>query len=159
MNATLKLDVTDESETDVLGHCLAEILPAGAVVALIGPLGAGKTRLVRSICSAAGVEDGVVASPTFVLVHEYEGRLPIYHFDAYRLRNQQEFQALGPDEYFSSEGWSFVEWADRVRDCLPAGRLEIQIQPTGEQTRSFQFHATGAEYTPLIDVLKAQWKN
>src|SRR5262245_34282399 len=116
MTATLTIDIADESETDTLGRCLAEILPAGAVVALIGPLGAGKTRLVRSICRAVGVEDGVVASPTFVLVHEYEGRLPIYHFDAYRLRNEQEFQALGPDEYFSSDGWSFVEWADRVRD-------------------------------------------
>src|SRR4051812_37370399 len=72
MTATLMIDIADEDETDALGRCLAEILPAGAVVALIGPLGAGKTRLVRSICSAAGVEDGVVASPTFVLVHEYE---------------------------------------------------------------------------------------
>jgi tRNA threonylcarbamoyladenosine biosynthesis protein TsaE len=159
MTATVTIEVADETETDALGRCLAEILPSGAVVALIGPLGAGKTRLVRAICSAAGVEDGVVASPTFVLVHEYEGRLPIYHFDAYRLRNQEEFHALGPDEYFSSDGWSFVEWADRVRDCLPADRLEIQIQPTGEQTRSFQFHAIGAECTPLTDVLKARWKN
>jgi tRNA threonylcarbamoyladenosine biosynthesis protein TsaE len=159
MTATLMIDIADEDETDALGRCLAEILPAGAVVALIGPLGAGKTRLVRSICSAAGVEDGVVASPTFVLVHEYECRLPICHFDAYRLRNEQEFQALGPDEYFSSDGWSFVEWADRVRDCLPAEYLKISIQPTGEQSRTLEFRAIGAAYMPLLDALKTLSKN
>jgi tRNA threonylcarbamoyladenosine biosynthesis protein TsaE len=159
MTATSTINIDDEAQTDAVGQVLAEILPSGAVVALIGPLGAGKTRLVRAICNAAGVDDGVVASPTFVLVHEYEGRLPIYHFDAYRLRNEQEFQALGADEYFSSDGWSFVEWADRVRECLPAEYLEINIQPTGEQSRTLEFRAFGAAYMPLLDALRARLTN
>src|SRR5579871_5394859 len=92
----------DEAATARLGRALADALPAASVVALIGPLGAGKTRLVQAIAAAAGVKDQEVVSPTFVLIHEYRGRVPIYHFDAYRLRDEDEFLQLGPQEYFDS---------------------------------------------------------
>jgi tRNA threonylcarbamoyladenosine biosynthesis protein TsaE len=157
MTAKITLEIADESETDKLGEKLAEVLPAAAVVTLIGPLGAGKTRLVRAICRAGGVPDGVVSSPTFVLVHEYSGRLPIYHFDAYRLRNQDEFLALGPEEYFTSNGWSLIEWADRVTECLPEERLEIEIEPTASDARRFTIRAIGPRYADVVDKLKQLW--
>src|SRR6478672_6872154 len=117
-----------EFDTERLGAALASVLPAGTVVGLIGPLGAGKTRLVQAVATALGVRPGSVTSPTFVLVNEYtSGRLPVYHFDTYRLKDDDEFLNLGPDEYFDSNGITFVEWADRVATLLPKDRLEIAI--------------------------------
>src|SRR5262245_32656844 len=113
----------DESLTQRLGRALAESLPRGAVVGLVGPLGAGKTRRVQAIADAAGVAQETVTSPTFVLVHEYAGRVPIFHFDVYRIHDEDEFLALGPEEYYSQGGWTLIEWADRVANCLPAERI------------------------------------
>jgi tRNA threonylcarbamoyladenosine biosynthesis protein TsaE len=124
------------------------------VVALVGSLGAGKTRLVQAVAQAAGVPSDIIASPTFVLVHEYQGRLPIFHFDVYRLRDEDEFLALGPEEYFSQPGWSFVEWADRVVDCLPPERIEISIEPVDPNIRRFSIRALGEKYQQTIESLK-----
>ncbi|HEY2146906.1 MAG TPA: tRNA (adenosine(37)-N6)-threonylcarbamoyltransferase complex ATPase subunit type 1 TsaE [Pirellulales bacterium] len=136
-------EARDEASTVTLGRALADSLPPRAVVALIGPLGAGKTRLVQAVAEAAGVDPREVISPTFVLIHEYEGRVPICHFDAYRLRDEDDFLRLGPEEYFERAGWSFIEWADRVERCLPGERLEIRIEPTGPLSRRFTISALG----------------
>src|SRR5579871_1274676 len=156
MSREFVYESTDEAATEKLGAALAAALPPQAVIALIGPLGAGKTRLVQAVASAAGVPDGVVASPTFVLVHEYEGNVPIYHFDAYRLANEREFAALGPEEYFARPGWSFIEWADRVTASLPADRLEISIEPSGEMTRRITVSAKGDDHANVITRLTQQ---
>ena len=119
--------------TRSFGHRLASLLFPGAVVALVGPLGAGKTQLVRAVAEGLGIADSrVVSSPTFVLIQEYEARLPIYHFDAYRLRTEVEFIDLGAHEYFEGSGVCLVEWADRVEASLPEQFLKITIAPTGE---------------------------
>ncbi len=132
----------DEADTERLGQALAAALPGGTVVGLIGTLGAGKTRLVQAFAAAHGVPREEATSPTFVLVNEYRGRVPIYHIDAYRLRDEDEFLELGPEEYFDSAGVTFVEWADRVADCLPAARLEIQCEAVGETERRFTLRGT-----------------
>src|SRR5437588_4428535 len=101
-----------ESDTEHFGAALAGVLSPGTVVALIGPLGAGKTRLVQAVATALGVPVGSVTSPTFVLVNEYMGgRMPVYHFDTYRLKDDDEFLNLGADEYFDAGGLTFIEWA------------------------------------------------
>jgi tRNA threonylcarbamoyladenosine biosynthesis protein TsaE len=105
------------------------------------------------VASAAGVEEGVVASPTFVLVHEYAGIVPIYHFDAYRLGSEAEFAALGTDEYFSLPGWSFIEWADRISNCLPPDRLEVTIEPGEASARRFTIRALGAQHQGVLEKL------
>ena len=115
----------------------------GLVVALVGDLGAGKTRLVQSAAEGLGVDPSVVNSPTFVLIQEYAGRLPVYHFDTYRLKDSDEFLELGADEYLSSDGVCFVEWADRMDEVLPADRLTIQFEITGETTRTLRLSAGG----------------
>jgi tRNA threonylcarbamoyladenosine biosynthesis protein TsaE len=150
------LDVADENATNDLGAVLATALPQGIVVGLIGPLGSGKTRLVQALARAAGVADGIVASPTFVLIHEYAGRVPIFHFDVYRVRSQDEFLALGPEEYFDQPGWSLVEWADRVRDCLPDDRLEIEIELAGATARRLTIGALGKNAARALTELKTQ---
>src|SRR3954471_4675282 len=111
---TLAIEVESESDTEALGGALAGVVSPGTVIGLVGPLGAGKTRLVRALAEALGVDPGAIASPTFVLIHEYEGQIPVVHCDAYRLRDADEFEALGVDDYWSGGGICLVEWADRV---------------------------------------------
>jgi tRNA threonylcarbamoyladenosine biosynthesis protein TsaE len=153
----LTLTLHNEQDTDRLGAALAEMLPPGTVVALIGTLGAGKTRLVQAVASALGVPRDAVTSPTFVLVNEYrQGRLPIFHVDTYRLKNDDEFLALGPEEYFDSAGLTFIEWADRVADLLPTDRLEITLEVTGDTTRSVTIEPIGPKLAPAIDRLRHQ---
>ncbi len=140
MNVTIHqkaliVDVQDEDEMEQLGRALATCLGPGSVVGLNGPLGSGKTRLARSIAEAFKVPAEAVSSPTFVLIQEYEGTLPIYHFDTYRLRSAEEFRALGPSEYFDAQGVSLVEWADRVAQELPDRAWRVAIEATGERTR------------------------
>ena len=137
-------------DTDRLAAALAEALPDGAVVALHGTLGAGKTRLVRALAAVCGVPAENVVSPTFVLCQEYRGRRTLYHFDAYRIRDDDEFLELGPEEYFESPGITLIEWAERVERCLPEERLEITIEPTGETSREFTITATGAKFDAVI---------
>jgi len=146
----------NEQDTEQLGRSLAETLPAGTVVALIGTLGAGKTRLVQAVAIALGVPSGTVTSPTFVLAAEYlAGRLPIYHFDTYRLHDEDEFIELGPEEYFDGAGITFVEWADRVVSCLPEDYLRIRIEVLAETQREFFLTASSPAVEPLVAQLRA----
>ncbi|MDP6466825.1 MAG: tRNA (adenosine(37)-N6)-threonylcarbamoyltransferase complex ATPase subunit type 1 TsaE [Pirellulaceae bacterium] len=146
------------AHTDQLGAALAAVLPAATTVALGGTLGAGKTRLVQAIAAGFNVPRSEVVSPTYVLCHEYEGRLPIYHLDVYRLCDDDEFLELGPEEYFESAGITLIEWADRVVDCLPRDRLEINIQITGTSQRRFEITATGARAEAILEALQAKLK-
>lgn len=144
----------DESSTDRLGQLLADVLPDGTAIALIGTLGAGKTRLVQGVATAMGVPAKRVTSPTFVLVNEYtEGRRPIYHFDTYRLRDEDEFLELGPEEYFEREGLTFVEWADRVERCLPLDYLKIQIEVLEESKREFILTGSSPTADKMVEQL------
>ncbi len=108
-----------EVATEALGHALAEVVGANEVIALVGSLGAGKTRLARAIAEGLGVDPLVVSSPTFVLIHEYEGNLIVFHFDAYRLASASQFEALGVADYWEAGGVCLVEWADRVSELIP----------------------------------------
>lgn len=131
----LRIEVEDEAETGRIGRALAGVVGPGTVVGLIGPLGAGKTRLVRAVAEALGVDPGAIASPTFVLIHEYEGVLPVYHFDTYRLAGPDDFDALGVADYWDGDGVCLVEWADRVADRLPRDSWRLSIEPLGESRR------------------------
>src|SRR5207302_3612483 len=133
---TLQIDVPDLAATTAFGRRLGELLFPGAVIALVGPLGAGKTHLVRAVAEGLGIADSrAVSSPTFVLIQEYNARLPIYHFDAYRLRRPEEFADLGVQEYFEGNGVCLIEWADRVLECLPTEHVRIDMRVTGESSR------------------------
>jgi tRNA threonylcarbamoyladenosine biosynthesis protein TsaE len=133
------------ADTDLLGGALAAALPDGAVVALCGTLGAGKTRLVQALAAACDIDRSEVTSPTFVLCQEHSGSRTLYHFDVYRLAGDEEFQRLGPQEYFSAGGITLIEWADKVAASLPDERLEITIAVTGETSRQFTLRAWGEE--------------
>ncbi|MCI0495607.1 tRNA (adenosine(37)-N6)-threonylcarbamoyltransferase complex ATPase subunit type 1 TsaE, partial [candidate division KSB1 bacterium] len=120
----IKLISQSEEATLQLGAALARQLQAGDVIALHGDLGSGKTCLTRGICRGLGVFQDVT-SPTFVLINEYRGRLPVYHFDFYRLESLDEIWNLGIDDYINNEGICIIEWADRGTQLLPTQRIEI----------------------------------
>ncbi len=125
----MRIIINSEADTVKLGQRLAGALPQGSVISLVGNLGAGKTRLVQAFAAAWGAVEGSVTSPTFVLINEYyTPRGPIYHIDAYRLKDDDEFLNLGPEEYFASNGVTFIEWGNRVERCLPADAIEIAIE-------------------------------
>lgn len=151
MKHTIVFDSNDLNATQKLGAILEESIPDGAVVSLIGSLGTGKTTLVRAIASAGGENPQDVSSPTFVLVQEYTaGRRPIYHFDAYRIADDDEFLELGPEEYFDSDGVTFVEWADRVENCLPDSYIQIVVEHTGDRSRRYKITAIGDQYQNFL---------
>ena len=140
-----------ESDTQRLGAALGAVLPPGTTVALVGPLGAGKTRLVQAVAESLGVPPRTVTSPTFVLLNEYTGgRLPIFHFDTYRLKDD-EFLNLGPDEYFDSQGLTFVEWADRVAHIMPAERIVVTFEVMGETARCIIVSGTSPRMEQLAN--------
>ena len=148
-----ELIVADEAGTTWFGRVLAKLLQPGQVVALNGPLGAGKTRLVQAVAEALGCTRQTVNSPTFVLIQEYDGRLPLYHVDAYRLKDSDEFLEIGGDELLASDGACLIEWADRIADVLPRDLLRIDITPTGETERLFKITAAGPRSKAIIDAL------
>jgi tRNA threonylcarbamoyladenosine biosynthesis protein TsaE len=134
----LTIEVDSEEETQRLGQALAHVIEPGVVMGLIGPLGAGKTRLVRAVAECLEVDPAAIASPTFVLIHEYEGRIPVYHFDVYRLTSLQAFEDLGVADYWKAGGVCLIEWADRVLPLLPADAWLIRIEPVDTTSRKMK---------------------
>lgn len=125
-------------ETVELGRRLGSQLKGGEVIGICGPLGSGKTHLIKGIASGAGARDSKqVNSPTFVIVNEYAGRLDIYHIDAYRLNSVAEFEMLGFDEYCTPRSVVLIEWADKVESALKAvNYIRIELQHAGETKRA-----------------------
>lgn len=123
-------------ETVRFGMELAKRLKKGDVVALVGELGSGKTVLTKGIAKGLGVKDvRYVNSPTFVIIKEYKGKLPLYHFDLYRIDRSNALDAENFEEYFYGDGVTVVEWADKIRRLLPKKYLEVKLNVTGEGKR------------------------
>lgn len=123
------------ADTEIAGREFARDMPPGAVVALVGPLGAGKTQFVKGLVREIGAPVPVT-SPTFTLIHEYTGgRIPVYHFDFFRIEDRQSAERLGLDEYFFGDGISVVEWADKFSELIPPGARWISLEPTSETDR------------------------
>ncbi len=139
----------DEDATLRLGWIIGELAEPGDTIALIGQLGSGKTVLARGVAAGLGIE-GRITSPTFTLIREYRGRLPLYHFDLYRLEDPREVEALGCEEYFYGRGITLVEWADRAISSLPEERLEIRFTYI-DDGRCLEFRAIGSRYRQLLE--------
>lgn len=129
-------------ETKEFGRKLTKRLKPGSVLALVGPLGSGKTVLAQGICSGLEVKRAVT-SPSFVIINEYPGRLAqspiwVYHFDLYRLENLDEFAKLGYEEYFYGKGITLIEWAEKVTPFLPKKRWEVSLKILSESEREIR---------------------
>jgi tRNA threonylcarbamoyladenosine biosynthesis protein TsaE len=124
-------------ETIELGRKIGSQLNGGEVIAITGPLGSGKTHLIKGIATGAGAQDGrSINSPTFVIVNEYVGRLDIFHIDAYRLNSTAEFEMLGFDDFCYPQSVVLIEWADKIESAL-AGTdyISIVLEHTGQSSR------------------------
>ena len=119
--------IENEESTREFGHQLAGYLKPGSVVALFGDLGTGKTTLTKYIGEGLGV-DGIITSPTFTIIQEYrDSKIPLYHFDVYRLQSEQELLELGYEDYFYGEGVTVIEWADKIQSLLPKDAISIHM--------------------------------
>lgn len=148
------IEVADLAGTESLGRRLGAMLFPGAVVALDGQLGAGKTHFTRAVAEGLRITNpAAVCSPTYTLVHEYPGPMPVYHFDAYRLRDAREFLELGADEYLAGDGVCVIEWAERVAIALPVERLDVRIERLDENRRRFTLGGCGEQYEQLLRIL------
>ena len=123
-----KIVIKNEEETKKFGEKLCEKLTAGSIVALTGDLGTGKTTLTKAIAAGLGVTD-VITSPTFNIVKQYDsGRLPLYHFDVYRIGDVDEMYEIGYEEYFFGDGVCVIEWADLIEEIIPDDAVRIEIE-------------------------------
>ena len=136
------INSNSSEETFKYGKYLAKLLQPGDIIALSGELGAGKTVFTKGLAAGLGIEDSIT-SPTFTIIKEYKGRMPLYHFDVYRIESD-DLDDLGYDNYFYSKGLSVVEWSEKIADKLPADYLAIKITyGSNEQERKLEFMAKG----------------
>ncbi|MBN2181820.1 MAG: tRNA (adenosine(37)-N6)-threonylcarbamoyltransferase complex ATPase subunit type 1 TsaE [Sedimentisphaerales bacterium] len=137
MDSDLNFVTNSPAETIELGRKIGSRLQGGEVIALYGPLGSGKTHLIKGIAAGAGAEDGrAVNSPTFVIVNEYLGMLDIYHIDAYRLNSVAEFEMLGFDDYCYQQSVVLIEWADKIESALETlDYIRITLEHGGRSSR------------------------
>ena len=135
MAVAAELFTTSAEETEAAGERLAARLRPGDVVALVGELGAGKTCFIRGLVRGLGATTRAT-SPTFVLINQYRGRVPIYHVDAYRTQSLRELLEIGVDELMGGDGVTVVEWADKLLPLLPPGTIEVRIAGVGDEPRA-----------------------
>lgn len=134
---TTLIETKSEEETIKLGEKIGVKLKRGDIVSLVGDLGAGKTYLTKGIVKSLNVKTGA-KSPTFVIINEYKGDLPVYHFDCYRIKGKDELERLGYEEYFYGNGVTVIEWADKVAELIPKNAVRIEIGITGKNERKFK---------------------
>ena len=131
------LELSSLERTERFGKILGTIVDPGDIITLGGPLGSGKTALTQTIARGLGVDPGIyVTSPTFSLLHEYQGRIPLYHMDLYRLAGEDEIESLGFTEYFYGNGLTVIEWPERLGSLLPPVRLHVELAISGQTSRT-----------------------
>ena len=140
-------------ETEEFGKRLGSILEGGDLISLTGDLGAGKTTLTKSIGVGLEVSD-YITSPTFTLINEYKGRVWLYHFDVYRLEDEEDLLDLGYEDYFYSNGVTIVEWGNKIEDILPENRIDINLEKGKElDERIVTITGHGDRYNKIIKEL------
>ena len=148
---------TSHQHTTRLGQVIGRVLRGGETIALYGPLGAGKTALVRGLAQGLGASPTAVTSPTFVVIHEYQGRLPLAHVDLYRIRSLLELESTGLIEYFSGQTVIAIEWADKGLATLPQDRIEIVLNHRAAQSRTIQLSVTGPKSDEVLALARRQY--
>lgn len=152
----MKLTSLGPEETQHLGRELGKLAQSGDVILLVGNLGAGKTCLTQGIAWGLDI-DGYARSPSFVVVNEYRGRLPMFHIDLYRLDSIAEVADLGLDDYLYGRGLCVVEWADKALELLPPQNLLIEIDFVSDNERRLELTAHGNRYKEMLSEIKKRY--
>jgi len=137
-----------------IGEMLGSRLGPGDTVCLYGDLGSGKTNFAYGIAQGLRVQTQYITSPTFTFVNEYQGRVPFYHIDLYRLQEPGELVNIGFDEYIDSDGVAVIEWAERAEDELPEESLSVYLAYVDDRSREIGFLAEGKRYEALLEELR-----
>ncbi|MBI2872778.1 MAG: tRNA (adenosine(37)-N6)-threonylcarbamoyltransferase complex ATPase subunit type 1 TsaE [Chloroflexi bacterium] len=153
MTEPLVMTTSSPQETQALGRKLGALARAGDVYLLSGALGTGKTCLTQGIAWGLGVQE-YAHSPTFVLVHVYRGRLPVYHMDLFRIDDIREVVDLGIDDYLEGDGVCVVEWAEKAVEAFPVEHLLVRLEHVGEQERRLTLEPRGHRYRELVEALR-----
>lgn len=148
----IELTAHSDAELREIGRYLGRRLFRGAFIAFFGGLGAGKTTMTKGIAAALGIEG--ILSPTFTIARHHEGKLPLDHFDAYRIEEADELYAIGYDDVLASDSVKVMEWCENVPEALPEERLEIHITGSGAEPRRISVKAFGEEYDRLLEDMK-----
>ncbi|MDY4609010.1 MAG: tRNA (adenosine(37)-N6)-threonylcarbamoyltransferase complex ATPase subunit type 1 TsaE [Sphaerochaetaceae bacterium] len=130
----MKFESKSVADTLALGRRLGSVCKPGTVISLRGSLGAGKTVIAKGVAEALGITEAIV-SPTFTLVQEYEGTMPMYHMDLYRISGTEEFEMIGGEEMLYSDGVALVEWSEKIESMLPDDTVYIELEILPDQTR------------------------
>jgi tRNA threonylcarbamoyladenosine biosynthesis protein TsaE len=155
----MHIQLNDLGDTEKLGEILGNLAKAGDVICLDGDLGAGKTTLSQAIARGLEVPDNCyVTSPSFAILHEYEGRIPMYHMDFYRLQDAGEVEDLGFEEYFYLEGLTVIEWSNRAVEILPDERMILEISINENLTRTVTLKCT-RKYNKILRQIGKKFKN
>jgi tRNA threonylcarbamoyladenosine biosynthesis protein TsaE len=149
---------TSPEQTWHIGRMLGARLAAGDTVCLYGDLGAGKTSFSYGIALGLEVKEQYITSPTFTLVNEYQGRVPFYHIDLYRLQGPGELESIGFGEYIDSDGVTVIEWAERAENELPAECFSVYLSTVDENSREIGFLVEGERYEKLLADLQIDLK-
>lgn len=149
----MRIQTHSPEETMRFGQELARHLKAGDILCLSGDLGSGKTTLVKGIAKGLKIKESDVISPTFVLMNIYDGRLPLYHFDFYRLDDIKEIAAIGCDEFLYGNGVAVIEWAERLGELMPEERLDVHLHYGNQSERVIALTPKGDRYKRLMQCL------
>ena len=154
---TIQIKLHNLEDTEKLGFLLGNLAAPGDVICLDGDLGAGKTALSQAIARGLGVPDTCyVTSPSFTILHEYEGRIPMYHMDFYRLQDAGEVEDLGFDEYFYLTGLTVIEWSNRAVELLPDDRIALLIELNNDLSRTITLKST-KKYAKFLHSINRQF--
>ena len=148
-----RVETISADETIALGERLGRVARRGDLVCVWGDLGAGKTQLAKGVALGLGI-DATITSPTFVLMAEYRGRLPLFHVDLYRLADAADALAGGVIDDRQADGLTVVEWPNRMGDVLPAARLDVRIEGSGDERRMIAVVATTDDYRHYVDAVR-----
>lgn len=149
----MRIKIKNLKDTEKLGEIIAKCIEKGTVICLDGDLGVGKTALTQFIAKEFGIEEYIV-SPTFTIIKEYQGKLPFYHMDVYRINSEDEMYDLGYDEYIYSDGVTIIEWSQIIEGILPEERINIEIKRIDEEQREINIEGKGPVYARLIEELR-----
>ena len=142
-------------ETQALGNIIGQLAQPGHIILLKGELGAGKTTLTQAIGLGLNVDEThYITSPTYSIIHEYPGRIPLYHMDFYRITDRDEFEELGIDEYLYGSGLSVIEWPERLADLTPDTHLKLHLAITGDFSRSVTISTKGSGWQSYLQTIQ-----
>lgn len=149
----MKIKVCNLKNTEIVGKIISKHLAKGSVLCLDGDLGAGKTTLTQFIAKEFGIDE-YITSPTFTIIKEYEGTIPFYHMDVYRIDSEDDMYDLGYEEYIYSEGVTIIEWSNKISNMLPVNRININIQRVDDENiRIFSITGEGLAYEKITEEL------